>query len=90
MSSTKLITVHLSGGPYASDLFCPYCGEQILDAAADDAGDCHHLVHADIEQPDNAVVQDNDLCFLFYEPAPANRHHYFVFREVDLEEEADA
>ena len=82
MSNNKLIKVPLSGDPYASELFCPYCGEQILECEAEEAGDCPHLIHADLEEPDDEEVQANDLCFMFFEPAPASRHHYFIFREV--------
>jgi hypothetical protein len=91
VSNSKLITIPLSGDPYDSELFCPYCGEQILEPEAEGTGDCPHLVHADIEEPDDEEVQANDLCFMFFEPAPASRHHYFVFREVgDVGDEEDA
>ena len=91
MSNSKLITIPLSGDPYDSELFCPYCGEQILEPEAEGTGDCPHLVHADMEEPDDEEVQTNDLCFMFFEPAPASRHHYFVFREVgDAGDEEDA
>jgi hypothetical protein len=82
MSQKKLIAVPLSGAPYAAELFCPYCGEQILEPETDETGDCPHLVHADMEEPVDEQVHANDLCFLRFEPAPASRHHYFVFREA--------
>jgi hypothetical protein len=89
MGKSQVLTVRLSGDPYSTALFCPFCGEQILSQEAEEAGDCPHLVHADIEEPGQEVVQDNDLCFMFFEPAPASRHHYFVFREVVDEDDED-
>lgn len=47
------------------------------------------------EDPDEVeenVFLPNDFCFVFFEPAPADRGHYFVFREPDetsLVEEED-
>ena len=87
MSNSKLITIPLSGDPYDSELFCPYCGEQILEPEAEETGDCPHLVHADLEEPDGEEILANDLCFMFFEPAPASRHHYFVFREGGRDED---
>jgi len=85
----QLITVELSGDPYDAELFCPYCGEQILEPEGEEAGMCPHLVHADLEEPNGEEVQPNDLCFMYYEAAPADRHHYFVFREFVGEDEED-
>lgn len=82
MSKNKLSTIAIGGDPYAAELFCPYCGEQILEPEAEETGGCPHLVHADMEEPDDEEIRANDLCFMFFEPAPASRHHYFVFREV--------
>lgn len=83
----KLITVSLSGDPYSAELFCPFCGEQILEPDGEDMGSCPHLVHADMEEPDEAAIESNDLCFMYFEPAPASRHHYFVFREAGIDED---
>lgn len=87
--SKKLITVSLGGDPYAAELYCPYCGEQILEPEGENTGECPHLVHADMEEPDEEAIEANDLCFMFFEAAPASRYHYFVFREVSaaLDEE---
>lgn len=85
----SLITIDLTGDPYDSELFCPYCGEQILEPDGDGMGECPHLIHADLEEPVADPANTNDLCFRFYEPAPACRHHYFVFREAGSEEDGD-
>ena len=84
-----IITVELSGDPYVCDLFCPYCGEQILDSDGEGITECLHLIHADVEEPPVEPGHTNDLCFRFYEPAPACQYHYFVFREAGGDEDED-
>ena len=90
----KLIRVQLAGGPYDSDLFCPYCGTQILSVEdIDNVGECPHLIYSamdDDPEPDDEdeggdtekpTFHANDLCFVYFEQAPASRDHFFVFRE---------
>jgi hypothetical protein len=82
----EMARVRLDGGPYDSALFCPYCGAEILTPGGDGFGACPHLVHSGMEEdPEEAgeiTPRPNDLCFVFFEPAPACREHYFVFREA--------
>jgi hypothetical protein len=82
----KLVRVQLDGAPYESALFCPYCGMEILEPGGEEIGTCPHLIHADMEgDPEEAGEQEfrsNDLCFVLFEPPPAWREHYFVFREA--------
>lgn len=79
----KMIRVPLSGDPYNSDLFCPFCGEQVLEAGGEGVEQCPHLIHADISMDDAPEFFSSDLGFVFFEPAPACREHFFIFREGD-------
>lgn len=88
----KMVRVQLSGGPYDSLLFCPYCGTQILEPEGEDIENwCPHLIHAGIEDLEEAEEEflSNDLCFVFFEGAPASREHYFVFREAGEADESE-
>jgi hypothetical protein len=86
----EMMRVPLSGDPYDSDLFCPFCGEQVLEAGGGDVGQCMHLIHADISLDDAPEFLPSDLCFVLFEPGPASREHYFVFREgTGLDNEED-
>lgn len=82
----EIVRVKLDGGPYDSALFCPYCGAEILEPDGEGIGDCPHLVHSGMEEDPEEVgemeFRHNDLCFVYFEPAPASREHYFVFREA--------
>lgn len=84
----KMVRVQLDSDPYESALFCPYCGAKILEPGRFDMGECPHLIYADMEDPEEDHEDDgehefrpSDLCFVFFEPAPASREHYFVFRQ---------
>jgi hypothetical protein len=84
--NSKMVRVQLDGDPYASSLFCPYCGASILDPEAECNGECPHLIYSDIEgDPEEEGEQKflpNDVCFVYFEEPPASRDHYFVFREA--------
>jgi hypothetical protein len=76
-----MVKVRLSADPYDTELFCPFCGEQILGPGGDGMGSCEHLLHASIGLDGDVEFEPTDLCFVYFEPAPASREHCFVFRE---------
>jgi hypothetical protein len=78
----EITRVQLGGDPYDSTLFCPFCGEQILEPEGDGVGQCPHLIHADIGMDTAMEFLPGDFAFVLFEPGPASREHYFVFREA--------
>lgn len=85
MKKKRMPRVILSAELYQATLHCPYCGELILEPEAENAGDCPHLIFADMEcdpeDQEDQTFRENDLCFEMFESAPASRNHYVVFRE---------
>ncbi len=77
----EMVRVRLSAGPYDSELFCPFCGEQILEPDGEGVGECPHLLYASVGMDTDVEFRPSDLCFVYFEPAPACQEHYFVFRE---------
>lgn len=77
----EIVRVKLNADPYATELFCPFCGEQILEPEGEGIGQCPHLIHADIGTDTEVEFLPSDLGFIYFEPAPACREHVFVFRE---------
>ena len=81
----KIPRVLIPSGPYKLTLHCPYCGELILKPEVENTGDCPHLVLSDMESdPEDNNEEEfrkNGFCIEMFESAPANRSHYFVFRE---------
>jgi len=79
----RMARVSLEGDPHDSNLFCPFCGEEILEPGGEGIGQCPHLIHSgmeeDPEEEGEIEFLHNDLCFVYFEPAPAGRGHYFVF-----------
>ncbi len=83
----ELVYIQLKGSPYESSLHCPFCGSVILWPGEESFGECEHLVYSEMEE-DPIESEDyenlpNDFCFMYIEPPPADRSHYFVFREPD-------
>jgi len=77
----EMTRVRLGGDPYDSTLFCPFCGEPILEPDSEGIGQCPHLIHADIGMDTDVEFAPGDFCFVYFEPAPACQEHNFVFRE---------
>ena len=75
--------VEVAGRSPYDELYCPFCGESILHPERDDLGECPHLIYAEMEEePDSKDFEEQDICLEFFEPAPAGRYHYFIFRPV--------
>ena len=76
--------VQLNRSPYDS-LYCPFCGIKTNESDGGDIVECTHLVYYNMEEdPDDSQdykPQETDICFILSESAPADRDHYFIFRE---------
>ncbi len=69
--------------PYELDLYCPFCGRQVVSGDEDkDLGSpCNHVVCRGCDDPAESRVKKSDLVFECFEPVPASRIHIFAFRE---------
>ena len=77
----KMKIVKVSGRSPYDELYCPFCGESISHPDRSELGDCPHLVAAFLEDEMNPKdFKENDICFELFEPAPAARSHFFIFR----------
>jgi len=85
----EMTRVRLGGDPYDSTLFCPFCGESILEPDGESVGECPHLIHAGIGMDTDVEFLPSDFCFVYFEPAPACNEHNFVFREFAEGEDED-
>ena len=76
--------VQLNRSPY-DFLFCPFCGTKTSEPDGENFMECSHLVYYNMgEDPEDSQdykPQETDICFTFFEPAPASIECYFVFRE---------
>ena len=86
-NKSELVRIQLKGSPYDSALHCPFCGSVIIWPGEEGLGECGHLVYSGMEEDpvesEDYEYQANDFCFEYFEAAPADRSHYFVFREPD-------
>lgn len=79
MANKELQMRHrLHSDPYLMNLFCPFCGEQIV--GEEFVSECVHVICAGLDHPDEHLVQEGDIVFVAHEQ-DADRDHVFAFRE---------
>jgi hypothetical protein len=75
----------LKSDPNYLDLFCPFCGEQVLGSEEHGEGfssECSHTICLGFDDEDaEANIVESDVVFEAHEGAPADRMHIFAFRE---------
>jgi hypothetical protein len=75
--------IELNSDPYELELYCPFCGEQIIGTVEGEgfSETCEHTVCVGFDDPGEEDIRDTDIVFVAYEGAPASREHIFAFRE---------
>lgn len=77
--------IPLKSDPNYLNLFCPFCGEQVLGSEEEGEGfasECSHTICLGFGDADaDAEIVETDVVFEAYEGGPADRTHKFVFRE---------
>jgi hypothetical protein len=74
--------INVNANPYELDLFCPFCGEQIVGGGDEGFADsCDHTICVGPDDDGADDITDSDIVFVAFESAPACREHIFAFRQ---------